>query len=76
MGQHSKLTNLIISLTPQEKRYFHLFTKSLNVKEKYYIYLFEILNQNPTINNEKLKQSLKNKNISMPLNALKKYWKH
>ena len=63
MRKYSKLSNLIFKLTPQEKRYFNLFSKSFNGKEKHYIVLFNLLKHNPLLDNEEIKSFLKQKDI-------------
>ena len=69
---------LIGSLTMNEKRYFKLFiNRSIFGDENKYLYIFDIFNNNPDLNEETLKNNIKkkgfsDKNISYDMNYLNK----
>lgn len=53
-----KLHRLVRSLTPAEKRYFRIFIRGKTDRDSKYLYLFELLEKNETIEEEVLRKKI------------------
>ena len=72
MAKKGALINLVRSLTKAEKRYFRLFATQQGSNKKY-LELFDFLESNSNIDDEKLKEEFGNGELGVQLHVTKNY---